>query len=80
MTRSRAWVLAAFAGFLPAAAVAVLMLYVAWQHNPQGEFHDGGMVHWFSWLWIGAAWFVTIGVPVALLTRLALAAFTESRK
>lgn len=79
MTRSRAWVLAVLVGFLPAGVVAALMLYVAWQHNPQGEFHEAGIVHWGSWLSIGAVWFVPCGAPVALLARLVLAAFTESR-
>lgn len=79
MTRSRAWVVAGLVGFLPGGLVATLMLYVAWQHNPQGEFYEGSVVHWGSWLGVGASWFVVIGVPTALFTRLVLVPFTAPR-
>ena len=39
---------------------AAFMMYAAWQHNPQGEFHEtdgSGTIHWLSWLPIGAGWF-----------------------
>jgi len=40
--------------------VAASMMYVAWDHNPQGEFHEldgSGTIHWLSWLPIGGVWF-----------------------
>ena len=43
-----------------ALAGAALMMYAAWDHNPQGEFHEtdgSGTIHWLSWLPIGAIWF-----------------------
>lgn len=44
--------------------LAVLMMYVAWDHNPQGEFHDETGIHWLVWLGIGFGWIVAIaGVP-----------------
>jgi hypothetical protein len=39
-------------------------MYAAWQHNPQGEFHDETGVHWIDWLSIGGFWVAAIaGVP-----------------
>lgn len=35
------------------AAVALLMLYITWHHNPQCEFHCEGVVNWKHWLWHG---------------------------
>lgn len=48
-------------------AVAALMMYVAWQHNPQGEFHDAEEVHWAAWLAVGWSWFLGLWVPFAAL-------------
>lgn len=47
--------------------VGGLMMYAAWQHNPQGEFHDETGVHWGYWLLLGFLWFIFItGVPYAI--------------
>lgn len=47
--------------------VAVFMMYVGWQHNPQGEFHDETGVHWGYWLLLGFSWFIAItGLPYAI--------------
>ena len=58
-----AWsVLAAFT--FVGAGVSGLMMYIAWQHNPQGEFYDEFSIHWLSWLGVGFGWFVAVaGVP-----------------
>lgn len=48
-------------------AVGAFMMYVAWKHNPQGEFHDETRVFWGYWLLLGFSWFVAItGVPYAI--------------
>jgi hypothetical protein len=48
-------------------AVAAFMMYVAWQHNPQGEFHDETGVYWGYWLLLGFSWFIAIsGIPYAV--------------
>ncbi len=54
------------------AAVAAFMMFAAWQHNPQGEFHelasDGSeLVHWGYWGLLGVLWFLFVFVPTALL-------------
>ena len=41
----------------------------AWQHNPQGEFHDAVAVHWAAWLSVGASWLGVVGVVSALACR-----------
>jgi len=38
--------------------IAAFMMYAAWQHNPQCEFHCEGAVNWWHWLSVGASWFV----------------------
>ena len=63
---------AAVVAFVLGAAVAVPMMYIAWNHNPQGEIHEVGpdgalLVHWRYWLGLGASWFVTIFVSVVAL-------------
>ena len=31
---------------------------IAWQHNPQCEFHCEGVVHWGNLITVGASWFM----------------------
>jgi hypothetical protein len=53
-------------------AVAIFMMFVAWEHNPQGAFHeqrtDGTMtIHWGEWGLIGLSWFApATAVPLVL--------------
>ena len=55
-------------------AVAAFMMYVGWQHNSQGEFHEESGVHWGYWLFLGFSWFIVVtGIPYAI----ALAVFTR---
>jgi hypothetical protein len=37
--------------------VGGFMMYVAWQHNPQGSFHDYSGIHWVAWFTVGLPWF-----------------------
>ena len=44
-------------------------MFAAWDHNPQGAFHelaaDGSqLVHWGRWASIGLSWFLVIFVPL----------------
>jgi hypothetical protein len=53
-------------------AVAAIMMFVAWQYNPQGEFHelasDGSqVVHWGTWGLIGILWFLGVFVPISVV-------------
>jgi hypothetical protein len=54
-------------------AVGGAMMYIAWQHNPQGEFHEASGVHWSHWLLLGGLWAALIAVPGALLAGIAKA-------
>lgn len=41
-------------------SVAAFMMSVAWNHNPQGEFHLDGVIQWRPWLLVGVSWFVPV--------------------
>ena len=56
-----------FAWTLPAAGIAALMMYFAWQHNPQGEFHSAAGVEWKTWLGLGLVWFLGVLLSGLLL-------------
>jgi heme/copper-type cytochrome/quinol oxidase subunit 2 len=60
-----------------AVVVAAVMMYIAWDHNPQLAFHEDGMIHWGAWLTIGVAWFVAIaGIPsIIVLTAITFSFF-----
>ena len=68
----RALALAAAVCAVPAVAADALMMFAAWEHNPQGEFHelaaDGSqLVHWGWWASIGLLWFLVIFVPLFVI-------------
>jgi hypothetical protein len=61
---------------LIAALVGGLMMYIAWDHNPQLAFHEEGIIHWGAWLTIGVTWFLAIaGVPCAIALAALLFSF-----
>jgi len=68
MTRffCRPWKTAAVLGSSAGFVAAGLMMYVAWQHNAQGEVHDQSGVHWLHWLGIGVSWLVAVALPIPL--------------
>jgi len=39
-------------------SLALLMMYVAWEHNPQCEIVDDGVIHFKYWIEIGLSWFI----------------------
>ena len=47
-----------FTSFSIGFILAGFMMYVAWNHNAQGEIHIGGSVDWGYWLLIGLSWFI----------------------
>ena len=52
------------------ALVAAAMMYIAWDHNSQGEIHDETGIHWGYWLFLGSTWFIATGVVPSVLTAL----------
>lgn len=52
----RLFIRGASAGAFIGLLVAALMMYVAWQHNPDGVFHEAGAIHG-PWFLLGIAWF-----------------------
>jgi hypothetical protein len=45
-------------------------MYIAWQHNPQCEFHCEGIINWSNWLAVGSAWFVAGFVLIFVVSAL----------
>lgn len=68
----RPWKTAAVLGSSAGLVAAGLMMYVAWQHNAQGEVHEESGVHWLYWLGIGVSWLVVVSLPIALGTGVGL--------
>ena len=60
--------LAALVAVLPGLLLGGFMMYVAWEHNPQGEFHEQALIHWDAWLGIGLSWSVAVTAICALIT------------
>jgi len=58
------------AGIVAGVLGAGAMMTIAWEHNPQGEFHGAAGIQWHNWLPIGVVWFV----PIAALASFAFAA------
>jgi len=38
--------------------LALLMMYVAWEHNPQCAIVDNGIIDFKHWIEIGLSWFI----------------------
>lgn len=66
MRTPRIWISSTLGGLAVGALVGGLMMYVAWQHNPQGAFYDSGQVHFADWFWVGVSWFVPVAFVVGL--------------
>src|SRR5580765_5635892 len=62
------WVRAVGLSSAIALGVSVVVMWIAWQHNPQGEFHEQRDVSWGSWLYVGASWYVVTFVLFATTT------------
>ncbi len=59
-------------GGLVGLMVAALFMYVAWDHNPQLEYHEPGTIHWGQWLSLGILWFAIVGGGLSLVLSIAL--------
>jgi hypothetical protein len=58
---------------LAGVVVAALAMWIAWDHNPQREFHelaaDGTqLIHWGWWATVGLSWFLVIYVPLFVIS------------
>jgi hypothetical protein len=69
----RTWKPAALVGIVAGFVVAVPIMFVAWEHNAQGEIHDGEVVHWVYWGGIGLSWWLIVAVAGAVLTAALIA-------
>jgi hypothetical protein len=57
------------------------MMYIAWDHNAQGEIHNEFGVSWGYWLGLGLGWFVPVAVPASAVvgSTLSLVAYVRRR-
>ena len=46
--------------------VSILMMYIAWKHNSQGEIYSEGMIDFSYWILIGMTWFIITFVVVLI--------------
>ena len=67
MTR-HPWTTGALVGSFGGLLVATAVMYVAWQHNAQGEIHGQSSVDLGYWLLIGFSWFVPVAVTISLIS------------
>jgi len=42
---------------LLATVISLFMMYVAWEHNPQGEIYTNETINFSYWFLIGFSWF-----------------------
>jgi len=80
MTR-HPWKAGAIVGALLGLVVAGLIMYIAGDHNAQGEIHNEFGVSWGYWLGLGLSWFALVAVPASAVvgTALSLAAYVRRR-
>jgi len=50
--------------------LALLMMYLAWEHNPQCEIVDDGVIHFKYWIEIGLSWFIVAFVVVFVVINI----------
>lgn len=68
MKRKASWQACALAGLCAGFLAGALVMWMAWNHNPQCEIHCAEQgIDWGYWLALGGAGFVMGGVPVMLL-------------
>ena len=48
-------------------AVAGVVMYIAWDHNAQGEIHNDLGVSWGYWFLIGVSWFAPVAAALSLV-------------
>ena len=50
--------------------LAFLMMYVAWEHNPQCEIVDDEVINFKYWIEIGLSWFIVAFVIVFVVINI----------
>ena len=52
--------------------VGAVMMYLAWEHNPQCEFHCEGTIYWGHWFLIGVSWAIPVVVVLFIVPLLVM--------
>ena len=68
------FLISAVIGTIPGLLLACFMMYLAWDHNPQGEFFNSetGIVNWTNWFTVGIAWFLPVYFITTILCFMSL--------
>ena len=59
---------------------SAVLMYVSWEHNPQGEYYDENGVKWADLLLIGCIPFVMLGGPISVAYFVVRALFISWRR
>jgi len=71
-----------FIAIIPATAAlwSAAMMYAAWDHNPQGRFHEGDVIHWGQWLGAVGAIHFLLGLLAGCFLWIFVVAFVNAVK
>jgi hypothetical protein len=72
------WRTGALLGSTVALIVSAVIMYIAWDHNAQGEIHGESGISWGYWLLIGLTWFVPVAASLSLVLGGLLAFFSRT--
>ncbi len=61
------WKIGTIVGIFSGLIVEAAVMYVSWQHNPQGVIHNELGVDWGYWFLLGFSWFVPTALMVSLI-------------
>jgi hypothetical protein len=68
------WIRSGIAGCVLGAMVAGFVMYAAWDHNPQEEFHGMNGIQWLPWFGVGLSWFVPTFVLITIVVGVVFSA------
>ena len=55
--------------------ISGIAMYIAWQHNPQCEFHCEDVINWYNWFNVGLSWFILSYVVALIIVWLIIFVF-----
>ena len=55
--------------------ISGIFMYIAWNYNPQCEFHCKDLVNWQAWFTVGISWFIVSYVVELIVVLLIIFVF-----
>ena len=74
------WKAGALLGSAAGLIVAAVIMYIAWDHNAQGEIHNEFGISWGYWFRLGLSWFVPVAAFLSLVLGSVLAFVSRVRR